>query len=508
MLGCDFGTSSLKAALFDSRGTIVASRRVGYPLLRPAPGWAEQRPEDWWRAFCEASKDMLREAPIAPARVAALGIAAQMAGAVAVDATGQALGDALIWLDTRSEPIARRITGGPIRLGGYGIGALARWLWLTNGAPNPHGRDPISKYLWLREQRPELWRRVAKLLDVKDYLVCRATGHPVTTADCAHLTWLMDSRHGRRTWSPRLVQHLGLSASLLPDIVPATATVGGLTAEAAAALGLEAGTPVAGGAGDVTAFALGAGRLRPGALHLHIGTSAWWGCHLAGRRVDPLTGIATIASAHPSLNLLVAAQETAGAAVEWAARALAFTRDGAADFGAFDRAAAAAPVDGAAPIFLPWLAGERVPVDDPGLRGGFAGLGLAHDRPALARAVLEGIAFNARWALGGIVRLGGGDAAAVRFLGGGAGSAVWGQLLADVLQRPVEVIEAPEFGGARGAAMIAAVTAGWHADLERAAAMHRLGPRFEPDEARTAHYQARFRRFRAYCKDMRRWRRV
>lgn len=501
VLGCDFGTSSLKAALFDRHGTVVASRKVAYDSYRPAPGWVEQRPEDWWQAFRDAARELLRQE--AAARVGAIGIAAQMAGAVAVDEAGQSLGNALIWLDTRSEAIARRITDGPIRIGGYGLASLARWLWLTNGAPNRHGRDPATKYLWLREQRPELWARLGKLLDVKDYLVCRATGRAATTADCAHLTWLMDSRRGHRAWSPRLIAHLGLSPALLPEIVPSTAAVGGLTGEAAAALGLEAGTPVAGGAGDLTAFALGAGRLSTGALHLQIGTSAWWGCHLAGRRVDPRSGIATIASAHPTLNLLVAAQETAGAAVEWAARALGFTRHGTADLEAFDRAAAAAAPGAQAPLFFPWLTGERVPVDDPELRGGFAGLELAHDRSALARAVLEGVGFNARWALAGIERLGGGDGAA-RFLGGGAASAVWGQLLADLLQRPLEVVEAPALGGARGAAMTAAVAAGWFADLETATAMSRVARRFEPDPAQAVYYETRFRRFRAQHKHMRR----
>ncbi len=136
VLGYDVGTSAVRLALFDSEGEVVARGREPYPLLLPAPGWAEQRPDDWWRAMCVATRRLLADSELPRERIAAVAIAAQMTGAVAVDRDGVALHNALIWLDTRSEPIARRLTGGAVRVGGYGLGALARWLWRTNGAPN------------------------------------------------------------------------------------------------------------------------------------------------------------------------------------------------------------------------------------------------------------------------------------------------------------------------------------------------------------------------------------
>jgi xylulokinase len=507
ILGYDVGTSSVKVGLFDPSGRAVASGRQGYPLLTPAPGWAEQRPDDWWQAMCGATRRLLADSGIAPGRIVALGMSAQVAGAVPVDRAGEPLHNALIWLDTRSEPIARRLTGGPVRIGGYGLGALARWLWRTNGAPNREGRDPTSKYLWFREAKPEIWSRVHKLLDVKDYLLHRATGRFVTTPDCAHLSWLMDSRRHRKGWSEALLAHVGLEAALLPEIVASTAPVGTLRAEAAAELGLAPETLVAAGAGDITAFALGAGRLETGALLLHIGTSAWWGCHLPRRKVDPLTGIATLAAAEPERYLLVAAQEAAGACVEWAGRGLGFETGEGIDFAAFDGAAAAVSPDPAQPFFFPWLGGERVPVDDRHLRGGFAGLSARHGRAELAHAVLEGVALNIRWAMRTVDRMRDSAEPTVRFLGGGAASAVWAGLLADVLQRPLETVRAPELGGAAGAAMTAAVAAGWYPDLEAATGMARVERRHEPDAELGAHYQARFDRFLAHFRRTRKWHR-
>ncbi len=507
VLGYDVGTSAVRLALFDSEGEVVARGREPYPLLLPAPGWAEQRPDDWWRAMCVATRRLLADSELPRERIAAVAIAAQMTGAVAVDRDGVALHNALIWLDTRSEPIARRLTGGAVRVGGYGLGALARWLWRTNGAPNREGRDPTSKYLWFREAMPELWPRIHKLLDVKDYLVHRATGRFATTPDSAHLTWLMDSRRGRMCWSEALLRHLGLDAARLPEIVPATAPVGGLGPEAATELGLLPETLVAGGAGDVTAFALGAGRLGSGALHLHIGTSAWWGCHLPGRKVDVATGIATIAAADPNRYLLVAAQEAAGACVDWAAPALGFGDGDEVDLAAFDEAAASVVPDPALPFFFPWLGGERVPVDDRHLRGGFAGISAQDGRAELARSVLEGVALNVRWAMQAIDRLRGSDEAVVRLVGGGAASAVWGRLLADVLQRPLETTRSPELGGALGAAMTAAVAAGWFADLESAMGMARVGVRHQPDTDLADYYRARFDRFLSYHRRTRKWHR-
>lgn len=509
VLGYDFGTSSVKAALFDRDGRIVADGQRSYPLLLPEPGWAEQQPADWWAAMGAVTRAILAEAQVEPNRIAALGLSAQMCGTVPVDRDGTALHNCLIWLDTRSDTIARRITAGGPRIAGYGAFKLLRWLHLTNGAPNLSGKDPASKIIWFRENLPAIWERAHKVLDVKDWLLNRCCGTFVTTEDCAHLTWLMDTRKGRRAWSPALLRQAGLDQARLPEIMGATGMAGELTAAAADHLGLAAGTPVAAGAGDVNACAVAAGDLSPGAYHIHLGTSMWLGAHTTGRRVDPLTGIATICAADPDAYFLVATQESAGAAVGWAARALGFQNENDAGLDALNAAAAQSPPAADAPYFFPWLYGERVPVDDKFLRGGFANASLEHGREALARSVLEGVALNSRWALKYAERLGGRASRGIRIMGGGARSDLWCQILADALQHPIERIDRPEMGGALGAAVIASVTAGWFENLGAAAAMATARPqqRFEPDTGNAALYQQRFDRFIDYYRRNRRWHR-
>lgn len=501
VLGYDVGTSSVKAALFDGDGRVVARARAAHPLLLPAPGWAEQRPADWWSAMASATAVLLATEGVAASRIAAIGLTAQMCGLVPVDRAGEAVHNALIWLDTRSEAIARRLAGGWIRIDGYGLLALWRWLRLTRGAPNLSGRDPLSKMLWLRQAEPAAWGRVDKLLDVKDWLVRRCTGESVTTPDVAHLTWLYDIRAGRQGWSPGLLRHVGLDGAMFPQVRRATEVAGALTAEAAASLGLAPGTPVAAGLGDVSSAAVAAGTLAHGAMHLCVGTSAWLAAHLPTAKVDPFTRVGSIAAADGEDYLLIATQENAGAAVQWAGSALGFGEDPMA----LEQAAARVAPSAAAPLFLPWLYGERVPIDDPHARGGFAGLSIAHGRGDMARAIYEGVALNLRWAMPPADRLAGSAGTPLRFLGGGAQSRLWGQIFADVLGRPIERMEAPELGSARGAAMVAAVVAGWYGRLQDTMGMARVERGFEPDRRLAALYAERFARFTSHYRRLRPW---
>jgi xylulokinase len=356
--------------------------------------------------------------------------------------------------------------------------------------------------LWLREHAPEVWARTHKLLDVSDYIVQRLTGRFVTSFDRAHLTWLFDARPKTKGWSAKLIKHVGLDAALLPEVLGATAMAGELRGPAAEALGLRAGTPVTAGLGDLSAAAIASGAMAHGAPHLNVGTSSWLGAHLPKSRVNPLTNIGSICAAAGNDYLLIATQENAGACVNWALNALGF---GANDFASFAREAEAAPLDAGAPMFLPWLGGERVPVDAKQLRGGFIGLSLCTARGAMARAVYEGVALNMRWAMRDFDRLSGGAGKPLRFVGGGANSALWCQMFADVLERPVERVDAAGLSGARGAAMTAAVAAGWHPDLAAAAALVKTDRRFEPDGKLSAFYGERFKRFAAAYARLRPW---
>jgi xylulokinase len=504
VLGFDFGTSALKAAMYDVDGTLLARTAIGYTPLITDDGLAEQDPEAWWHAMAEATRSILDARPVHRDAIVGLGVSAQMCGTIPVDANGTPLHRCLLWLDTRSAAIARRITAGGPRIAGYGVFPLLRWLIRTNGAPSLAGFDPLTKMLWFREARPAIWRRTARLLDVKDWLLYRLCGRFVTTPDLAQLTWLMDNRKGRWCWSKALLDRMQLAESMLPEIVQASDNIGTLCAQAADHLGLNTTTIVSGGVGDVNAVALAAGRRVPEARHLHVGTSLWMASYREARAVDPFSGIATLCSALPDRYLLVATQQNAGAAVNWAARALGFG-SGQDALRAFDADANTATPGPRTPLFLPWLAGERVPVDDRAVRAGFVALNTGCDRADLAYAVLLGVALNARWALSKMARLNSATDAPMTVLGGGADSAIWCQTFADVLQVPVRVGPHPRFAGARGAAMTAAVAAGWHDNLDSVPTPSQPAHEYLPNTHLRSLVDERYDALVSYYTSTRRW---
>jgi xylulokinase len=275
---------------------------------------------------------------------------------------------------------------------------------------------------------------------------------------------------------------------------------GELTQAAAEALGLRAGIPVSVGTGDVSAATLAAGTPENGSAHFCIGTSSWFGAMIPKSRVNPLTGIGSISGADGKDYLLIATQENAGSCAKWAVNALGFD-----DFDAFEQAAGQARERADAPLFTPWMFGDRVPIDDKHVRGGFSRLSLDSGREDMARAIYEGVALNARWAMKDFDRLSGRAGVPLRLIGGGARSALWCQIFADVLQRPLERIVEPESGGTRGSAMTAAVVAGWYPDLAAASVMTRTARVFQPDPALADFYAARFAAFTRYYKRVKPW---
>ena len=268
------------------------------------------------------------------------------------------------------------------------------------------------------------------------------------------------------------------------------------------------GIPVAGGVGDVNACALAAGDQQERAYHLYLGTSMWVGAHSRRRRVDPFSGIATVCAAHRDRFLWLATQECAGAAVTWAAEAFGFGH-GEAGLRALDACAASAHPRMDAPLFMPWLFGERVPVDNPDLRGALAGVSLRSTRAEVAHAVLTGVALNTRWALEHAERTLPALRPALPMMGGGANSAIWVQLIADVLQRPLQVLAQPTLAGARGAAIAATPVAQWYDSLDQAAiAMAPPHRTVTPDPAQKSWADAQHRRFTRFWRATQSWHRV
>ncbi|WP_375686985.1 FGGY-family carbohydrate kinase [Pseudooceanicola sp. LIPI14-2-Ac024] len=488
VIAADFGTSSVKLGVVDA-GLQLLSRRVeAYPLQLASGGVAEQRPEDWWSALARGLSAIEADLPGTLSRAGALVFSAQMCGVTCVDKDGTPLRPCIIWQDIRAANIARDLIGGFPEVLGYNIPRLTRWIPIANGAPAKNGMDPIAKMHFLMRNEPDLWKRTYRTLDVKDWLLHRATGRFVTTADSANLTWLMDTRPGREGWSEALSKMTGTPLDKLPEIVDGTEVVGTLTPRAAAELGLPADLAVVAGGGDVTATALGSGAVADGALHLCISTSAWVSGFFPKRILSVPHSYATVCSSAGYRPLLIATQESAGSALEWVAKLMGNPPEVATFFGDVGQWKEDDP------FVIPWFAGERVPVDNEALRGVIHGLSIDHDRQAVARAALEGVALNLRWAYESVakkpgVKLDG----PMPLVGGGAANPVLAQCVADALNREVVTGES-RFAGVLGTAALAAPEMGWDPDVWHAARRlaDRVTARYEPLPGRREQIERRY----------------
>lgn len=465
VIAADFGTSAVKVGVGGADGLIIARSVQSYPLALAPGGRAEQSPEDWWQALCRGVADLATQVPDLRNRVGALSVCAQLCGLVCVDRAGTPLRPAMLWLDTRAAELTRELVGGVPSVFGYGALKLWRWVRLANGAPARSGTDAVSKMLWVMREEPQVAAATHLFLDVKDWIIHRASGTFCTTADSANLTWLMDTRPGRESWSPALAQLAGVALERLPPIVEGSAVVGSLTPSAAKEIGLGADVMVLGGAGDIAAAAVGSGATADGEMHICAATGGWVSGFFPQRVLSARHAYATICSPLSHRPLLIAAQETAGAALAWAAQAtgadMATAYDGLGPMRADD------------PFLLPWHAGERTPVDDDRLRGVLHGLTLAHDGAAIRRAALEGVVLNLHWAWQSLAATPGlRHDGPVPLVGGGADLPAFTRLMAAALNRPVEV-QAPRDAGVRGALYIAAPVMGWATDVWAAAAAAR-----------------------------------
>jgi len=498
VISADFGTSAVKVIALDSQFRILARASEPYPLHLDAGGVAEQMPDDWWRALIRAMTRLRHDLPDLKARVGALVFGSQMCNVICVGRDHQPLRPCLSWLDKRAAPLGRGLVGGFPEAMGYNLPRLMRWLRLANGAPAKNGMDPPAKYLWLRENAPDIWNETRWLMDAKDWLLLRATGVASTSPESANLTWMMDSRPGREGWSPKLAKMIGVDLDKMPDIVDGASVVGPLTGRAAEDLGLGPNVKVLGGASDVTAAALGSGEVADGALHVCTSTSSWIAGFFPSRRLSVANSYATIASGVGYRPLLIASQENAGSALEWTARVTgADTASGDDTDGmalAYADTGAPRPDD---PFFLPWLTGERAPVDDDRLRGGFHGLSLHHDPATLRRAAVEGVVLNTRWAYSKVrLEKGVQTDGPISLVGGVAANETYAQMLADALRREVRV-GAARYAGPLGAATLAAPVMGWAANPWQAARRLRdqtTTATYTPDPARMTALDARYAR--------------
>ncbi len=449
-LGIDLGTSGLKAVFIDEAGTIVASGYRGYGIDIPQPGYAEQDPQVWWASLCAAVREALKSGAVAPRAVAGIGFSGQMHSTVLLDANARVLRPAILWCDQRATGEARRIRES------VGAERLGRWVQNT-----VHTGFQASTLCWVRKWEPALFKQARHALLPKDYLRLRMTGEIGTDATDAASTLLFDCAHF--CWSAPLLDALDIAPSILPARVGMPSDVAGfLTAEAAAETGLCAGTPVVFGGGDQPMQAVGNGIFHPGTASLTLGTGGQILLPMESARYDPLLRTHTFCHALPGRWYAMGATLSACLSLNWFLDRVLSGPDLAL---ANEEAARVAPgSDGL--VFLPYLTGERTPHMDPLARGAFFGLQLSHSRATMIRAVLEGVAYSLRDALDVLTQLNLGVERIV-LAGGGVKSALWVQILADVLERPLYATRMREEASV-GAAICAMVGTGAYPTLAQA----------------------------------------
>lgn len=504
VLAWDLGTSGAKAGIVSATGKVLGFEFEPTQLTLLPGGGAEQSPEDWWRALTAATHRVLARDLVPRSSISALGVTAQWAGTVAVGRAGEPLHPAVIWMDSRGAPLAKRLAGGIVQVAGYAPLRLIRWLRLTGGAPSLSGKDSLAHILWIKNQRPDVYERAFKFLEPKDYLTCRLTGRFSATFDSIAAHWVTDNRRlDAVRYDPGLIDQNGLDREKLPDLCRAVDILGPLLPEHAQELGLSSNTVVVAGAPDVHSAAIGSGATRDFETHLYAGTSSWIACHVPHKKTSVLDNIAALPSAQPDRYLTLNSQETAGACLTHLRDNLFFAKDGlgpgqapAEVFALFDRIAALSPPGSRQLYFLPWLYGERTPVEDSSLRAAFVNYSLIHERADLIRAVLEGVALNSRWLFERVEAFTGRRLDELRFIGGGAKSRLWGQIFADVLDRPMLVPHQPLAANLRGAALIAFVALG-ELGFDDVPDCVQIASRIEPQAANRSLYERAYSEFRA-----------
>ena len=479
LLGIDASTTATKALLIDAQGDVVAVAATEYPFETPHPLWSEQDPALWWHAAVQSIRRLLSESGVAAADIAAVGLTGQMHGLVLLDENGTVLRPAILWNDQRTGEQCDEIRT---------ILGKDRLVQLT-------GNDALTgftapKILWVREHEPEIFARAKCFLLPKDYLRYRLTGDIATDRAGAAGTLLLDL--ASRDWSKAMLDGLGLPADFVAPTHEGPQTTGHISAAAAEATGLRIGTPVVAGGCDKAAGAVGVGAVREGIVSLALGTSGVVFATTNAPYFEPQGRLHAFCHAVPNRWHLMGVMLSAAGSLRW-------YRDTLAPGMGYDEllAPAAEIMPGSEGLlFLPYLTGERTPHPDPLARGGFVGLTVRHTKAHLTRAVLEGVAFGLRDSFELMKGIGLSAIDQVRVSGGGARSALWRQILADVLDTELVTVNTSE-GAAYGAALLAGVGAGIWPDVDAACdASIRVTGSTSPKTAAVDRYEAAYIAYR------------
>lgn len=467
LLGIDIGTSGCKALLIDGDGAVLASRTETYGLSQPRPGWTEQDPQLWIEGARAAVAGVREQRP--DAEIAAIGLSGQMHGLTPLDASHKVLRPAILWNDQRNGAECDDITA---RAGG------------TEGLLRQTNNRMLvgytgGKILWMRNHEPELFGRLRHVLNPKDYLRLVLTGEIATEVSDASGTGLFDTR--RRMWAAGLIDLVGIDPALLPKCHESHVVSGRICKTGSELFGLPEGIPVVGGGGDSVIQTIGSGVIAPGELQTTIGTAGIVAAALDGPVPNPDGRLQIFCNVAPDKWHCMGVSLNAGGAMEWFCAMLAGFAGGAAPSAeAIAAIAADAPAGARGLLFLPYLNGERCPHPDPTARGGFVGLSGRHGAPDMARSIMEGVA-HSLYDIFGLMRRIDIGRTVIKASGGGARSALWRQMQADLFGCDVVTSEGAAEGGAFGAALVAGVGVGVWPDAVTAAQVCRPVTRETPD---------------------------
>jgi len=468
ILAIDHGTSGVKASIVSIHGHILACDFEKTPIYFLPGGGAEQDPAHWWNALLAVSGRLVGKGVIAPEDIVAICVSSTFSSTVAVDAQGDHLMNSLTWMDSRGAPYVKRLMKGFPSVMGYGVPKMLKWLPKTAGAPTLSGKDDIAHVLLIKNEFPEVYEKTSLFLPSKEYLNLRLTGEVAASFDSMQLFWLTDIRDVNNiTYDEKLIRLAGIDRAKLPPLIRSIDVLGTLKADVARRIGLPPGVKVVAGSPDHQSACIGSGAVRDFEGHLYVGTSSWVQCIIPFKKTDVFHSIASFPTAIPGKYQSVNEQDMAGGALEFLSGLMARCHEVSepgkgreVSYDILNEVASRVPAGSDRLIVTPWLNGERTPVDDTTLRSGIHNLSKTTTFDHIVRAFFEGVAYNTRWSLRYVERFIGRKLDPITIVGGGAMSALWCQIFADVLNRTIRQVKDPMQANARGAAFIASVGLG------------------------------------------------
>jgi xylulokinase len=516
ILAIDHGTSGPKPAIVSIYGEVIDWVLKEVPLYLPEPGAAEQDPQDWWKAIINGSKELIEKKRIEPKDIIAVSNTSQWSGTIPIDKDGKELMNCIIWMDTRGAEQMKKLHKGLIKISGYNMIKMLKWIKITGGGPTLSGKDSIAHVLWIRDNYPDIYEKTYKFLEPQDWVNYKLTGQIATSEATIHMHWITDIRDiNNIKYSKKLIKKLKLDADKFPEIKKTTDVLGTVTKEFAEKVGINSDVKVILGAPDLHTATIGSGAVEDYKAHFTIGTSDWMLCHFPFKKVDIFHNMGTAPSGIPGKYMLLNEQEIAGGALSFLRDNILYHKDELLReehvpdvYKIFDKIVKNTPVGAHNLIFTPWLFGERAPIDDHTVRGGIYNISLDTTREHLIRAIFEGVAYNLRWLLIYVEKFiekwvkknkpelikDGKIIPELNIIGGGANSNVWCQIFADVLDRTIKQVKNPIQANARGAAFIASVGLG-HIKWEDIPKYTEYSNIFEPNLENKEIYDGLFNEF-------------